>query len=102
MLTRLVDSGIAAPILVSGIVWALWHTPLILSGQYASGPHPLLSAAGSCLDVVAVGAWLRQSSGSIWPGIWAHGVWNAVIQGPSTVSPAATSCGVNQGFCALR
>jgi membrane protease YdiL (CAAX protease family) len=25
-------------------------------------------------------AWLRLSSGSIWPCIWAHGVWNAVIQ----------------------
>lgn len=38
MLTRLVDSGIKAPILISGLIWGLWHAPLILSGQYASGP----------------------------------------------------------------
>ena len=85
MLTRLVASGIPAPIFVSGLIWGLWHTPLILSGQYASGPHPLLSAVVFVCTVIGIGfvfGWLRLSSGSIWPCIWAHGVWNAVIQGP--------------------
>jgi uncharacterized protein len=94
MLTRLVDSGIPAPLLVSGLIWGLWHTPLILSGQYASGPHPLLSAAVFMSTVVGLGfvfAWLRLSSGSIWPCIWAHGVWNAVIQGPFDNSTAGYS-----------
>ena len=84
MLTRLVDSGIRAPILISGLVWGLWHAPLILSGQYASGPHPVLSAGLFLAGIVAAGyvfAWLRLSSGSIWPCIWGHSVWNAVIQG---------------------
>ena len=36
MLTRLVAGGLPAPILVSGLIWGLWHTPLILGGQYAS------------------------------------------------------------------
>jgi len=84
MLTRLVDSGVRAPILVSGLVWGLWHTPLILSGQYASGPHPILSTCLFVAGIVAGGyvfAWLRLSSGSIWPCIWGHGTWNAVIQG---------------------
>jgi uncharacterized protein len=94
MLPRLVDAGIPAPIFFSGLVWALWHTPLILSGQYASGPHPLASAAVFVVTVVGLGyvfAWLRLSSGSIWPCIWAHGVWNAVIQGPFDQSIAAYS-----------
>lgn len=84
MLTRLVDSGVRAPILISGLVWGLWHAPLILSGQYASGPHPILSACLFMVGIVAAGyvfAWLRLSSGSIWPCIWGHSVWNAVIQG---------------------
>ncbi len=84
MLPRLMDSGMRAPIFLSGLVWALWHTPLILSGQYASGPHPRVSAALFVCDVIGAGyvmAWLRLSSGSIWPCIWAHAVWNAVIQG---------------------
>lgn len=94
MLTRLVDSGLPFPILFSGIIWGLWHTPLILSGQYASGPHPLASAAVFVCTVVGIGfvfAWLRLTSGSIWPSIWAHGVWNAVIQGPFDQSTAGYS-----------
>lgn len=94
MLTRLVDAGIPAPILVSGVIWGLWHTPLILSGQYASGPHPLASAAVFVCTVIGIGfiiAWLRLSSGSIWPCIWAHGVWNSVIQGPFDGSTAGYS-----------
>ena len=99
MLTRLIDGGIPAPIFVSGVVWALWHTPLILSGQYASGPRPMLSAVLFVCDVVAMGyifAWLRLSSGSIWPCIWAHGVWNAVIQGPFDMSTRGYSVWVGE------
>lgn len=99
MLTRLIDGGIPAPIFVSGLVWALWHTPLILSGQYASGPHPLASAGLFVCDVVAMGyifAWLRLSSGSIWPCIWAHGVWNAVIQGPFDMSTGGDSIWIGE------
>jgi membrane protease YdiL (CAAX protease family) len=99
MLTRLIDGGIPAPVFVSGLVWALWHTPLILSGQYASGPYPVLSAGLFVCDVVAMGyifAWLRLSSGSIWPCIWAHGVWNAVIQGPFDMSTSGYSVWVGE------
>ena len=32
MLTRLVDAGMAKPILTSGLIWGLWHVPLILGG----------------------------------------------------------------------
>lgn len=84
MLTRLIDSGLPVPILISGLIWGLWHIPLILSGQYASGPYPLLSAFLFLCGIMAAGfvfAWLRLSSGSIWPCIWAHSVWNSVIQG---------------------
>ena len=62
MLTRLVDAGVSAPIFLSGLIWALWHTPLILSGQYASGPNPLASAGVFVVTVIGIGyifAWLR-------------------------------------------
>ena len=99
MLTRLVAAGVPAPILVSGIIWGLWHTPLILSGQYASGPHPVLSACLFMIDVVAAAftfGWLRFSSRSVWPAIWAHGVWNAVIQGGFDASTAGYSLWVGE------
>ena len=99
MLTRLVDSGIRAPILISGLAWGLWHTPLILSGQYAAGPHPILSACLFVIGIVAAGyvfAWLRLSSGSIWPCIWGHGAWNAVVQGAFDRSTAGRSVWVGE------
>jgi membrane protease YdiL (CAAX protease family) len=99
MLTRLVDSKIPAPILISGLAWGLWHTPLIFSGQYASGPHPILSAFLFMVGIVAAGyvfAWLRLSSGSIWPCIWGHSTWNAVIQGAFDRSTSGRSVWVGE------
>jgi uncharacterized protein len=99
MLTRLIDADVPAPILVSGIVWAAWHMPLILSGQYASGPHPTLSAIFFTIDTTALAvviAWLRLSSGSIWPCIWAHCVWNEVIEGAFDLSTEGYSMWVGE------
>lgn len=84
MVTRLIEAGVPAPILVSGLIGGFWHMPLILSGQYASGPHPRLSAMLFMVDVVAaafLAAYLRLRSGSVWPAILFHGAWNAIIQG---------------------
>jgi CAAX protease family protein len=84
MLTRLVDAGVPRPVLTSGLVWAIWHVPMILSGQYAVGRYPLLSALLFIPGVVAGGiivARLRLASGSIWPAALFHAQWNVVIQG---------------------
>ena len=40
MLTRLVDARVPRPLLVSGVVWAVFHYPVMLSGQYGSNPYP--------------------------------------------------------------
>jgi membrane protease YdiL (CAAX protease family) len=93
MLTRLIAAGVPKPILVSGIVWALWHVPIILSGQYAAGSHPRLSAALFVLGVIAEAylvAFLRLRSGSIWPAVLMHGAWNAIIQGAFDRATAGT------------
>jgi hypothetical protein len=31
MLTRLVDAGIPRPVLASGLIWGLWHVPVVLA-----------------------------------------------------------------------
>lgn len=99
MLTRLVDSGMRAPILISGLAWGLWHVPLIVSGQYAAGLHPILSVCLFVAGIVAAGyvfAWLRLSSGSIWPCIWGHAAWNEVIQGTFDRSTSGRSVWVGE------
>ncbi len=83
MLTRLIVADVPKPVLVSGLIWALWHIPLILSGQYAAGLHPHVSALLFVVGTVAdayLAAYVRLRSGSVWPAVMYHGAWNAIIQ----------------------
>jgi CAAX protease family protein len=85
MLTRLIDAGVPRPVLVSGLIWALWHLPLIFAGIYAAGANPALSAVlfvGAVTSISFVFARMRLETGSIWPVIFAHSAWNSIIQGP--------------------
>jgi membrane protease YdiL (CAAX protease family) len=84
MLTRLIDARVPRPVLVSGLIWWLYHLPVILSGQYAAGRHPALSALVFGVSVTAAAffvARVRLASGSIWPAVLFHAAWNATIQG---------------------
>jgi uncharacterized protein len=95
MLTRLIEAGVPHPVLVSGLIWAGWHLPLVLGGVYASGSNPLPSASLFVVVIIAQAylfARLRLESGSVWPAIVGHAAWNATIQGLfdfSTVRTAA-------------
>jgi uncharacterized protein len=93
MLTRLIDARLPRPVLLSGVLWGLWHAPLILTGQYAAGPYPALSVVVFGVDILAAAylfAYVRLRSGSVWPAVLAHASWNAIIQGVfdrSTANP---------------
>lgn len=83
MLTRLIEAGVPRPVLVSGLVWGLWHTPLILTGQYAAGPWPVLSTMLFLVNITIQSylyARIRLRTGSVWPAVLLHASWNAVIQ----------------------
>jgi membrane protease YdiL (CAAX protease family) len=69
---------------VSGIIWASWHMPLIIFADYNGGTPTLYSIA--CFAVMVVGisfplAWLRLRSGSVWPAALLHASHNLFIQG---------------------
>jgi len=94
MLTRLIDAGVPNPVLLSGVIWGLWHVPLILGGVYLAGPPPILSALLWMVTATAfsfVFAQLRLATGSIWPAITLHAAWNSVIQ--VAFDPASTGAG---------
>ncbi|MEK4061482.1 MULTISPECIES: type II CAAX endopeptidase family protein [Paenibacillus] len=83
MLTRLIDARVPYPILTSGIIWGLWHLPLIIAGLYYSGPYLALSIILFMVTVTSFGyiiGRLRLTTGSVWPAIFLHASWNAVIQ----------------------
>ncbi len=95
MLTRLIDAGTPRPVLVSGLIWAAWHLPLIFAGVYAAGSNRVLSAVlfvGSVLSISLVFSRIRLETGSVWPVVYAHATWNSIIQGPfdrATTGPDA-------------
>jgi membrane protease YdiL (CAAX protease family) len=83
MLTRLVDAGLPKPILTSGLIWGLWHVPLVLGGAFLVGSPPFLTALLLVIMATAfsfVFARLRLETGSVWPAITLHSAWNAIIQ----------------------
>ncbi len=83
MLTRLIDAGIPRPVLVSGLIWGLWHVPVVLGTGYAAGPSPTASVILLVVLATAFGfvfARLRLQTGSVWPAIVLHAAWNSIIQ----------------------
>ncbi|HDR7608130.1 TPA: CPBP family intramembrane metalloprotease [Bacillus mycoides] len=85
MLTRLVDAEFSRPILISGLIWATWHVPIVIAGLYVEGPAVFLSVLGIYFCIVPfsyITAYLRLITGSIWPSVIIHTTWNAIIQGP--------------------
>ena len=69
---------------ISGVIWAAWHLPGVLSGGYGTtGTPKAYQVACFVLMVVTTAvalAWLRMKSGSIWPVAIMHATHNGVIQ----------------------
>ncbi|WP_186438563.1 CPBP family intramembrane glutamic endopeptidase [Cohnella terricola] len=83
MLTRLIDARIPYPMLISGIIWGLWHLPVMIAGNYNSGPYPALSVLLFMISIASFGyiiGRMRLKTGSVWPAVFLHASWNAVIQ----------------------
>jgi len=80
LLPKLLRLGTVPAILVSGVIWGLWHAPLILLGyNYPTAPGwlGLLCMIGMCIVVGGVFGWLRIRGGSVWPAAVAHAAFNA-------------------------
>ncbi|MFF2481057.1 type II CAAX prenyl endopeptidase Rce1 family protein [Paenibacillus sp. NPDC058071] len=83
MLTRLIDARVPYPILTSGLIWGVWHLPLLIAGNYYSGPYPALSVVLLMISITSFGyiiSRLRLTTGSVWPAVFLHASWNAIIQ----------------------
>jgi uncharacterized protein len=73
-----------AAIVISGIIWGLWHYPAILGANYNSGGPvwlALLCFTWMVISGAAIFGWLRIKSRSVWPAAIAHGSHNLFIQG---------------------
>ncbi|MER6172111.1 CPBP family intramembrane glutamic endopeptidase [Streptosporangium sp. NPDC001681] len=79
LLPRLMTLGTWRALLVSGLIWGVWHFPLTLRGYN----YPELGAWAAPMFIVfcvvfgALLGWLRLYSGSVWPAVVGHGSLNA-------------------------
>jgi membrane protease YdiL (CAAX protease family) len=84
MVPRLVASGVRAPLLVSGLIWGLWHVPLYLwAGLVNDGPPAWTSTALMLVLTAALGyvlARLQLEAGTVWAPVALHVAWNVIIQ----------------------
>jgi membrane protease YdiL (CAAX protease family) len=70
--------------LISGGIWASYHWPLILSGQYGGEGRQWWFAL-ICFTIMIISnsfpyAWLRLKSGSMWGAVIMHAAHNLFIQ----------------------
>lgn len=68
--------------LITGVIWAVWHFPLIINGLHEGPPVWYLLACFSLMIVSMsfIAAWLRDRSQSVWPAILMHASHNFYIQ----------------------
>lgn len=93
--------------LVSGIVWSLWHYPVLIYGDYNAGTPTWYGL--TCFTVMVVSgsfvfAWMRLKSGSLWTGAILHASHNLYIQAiftPLTRNTGKTAWYIDEFGCVL-
>ncbi|RJL35603.1 CPBP family intramembrane glutamic endopeptidase [Bailinhaonella thermotolerans] len=86
LLPRLRPIGLWPALLLSGLIWGLWHLPGYIGADARPGLIPFVVT--TMLFGVLLG-WLRLASGLIWPGVIAHAANNTLITGFANVVFAA-------------
>ena len=72
-----------ATALISGIVWSLWHYPVLIFADYNAGTDTRYAMACFTIMVIAISfvfAWMRLKSGSLWTGALLHASHNLYVQ----------------------
>ena len=93
--------------LLSGVVWSVWHYPVLLFAGYNGGTPAAWSLA--CFTVMVLGisflfAASRLASGGVWPAAILHGSHNLFIQGvfdPITADTGRTKWWIGEFGAAL-
>ncbi|WP_205649451.1 CPBP family intramembrane glutamic endopeptidase [Agromyces sp. LHK192] len=70
--------GIVPALLITGVIWGLWHAPIILLGYNYQRTDlvGVLCMVAFCVLAGFVIGWMRLRSASVWPAVVAHGAVN--------------------------
>jgi uncharacterized protein len=105
MVPRLVAAGAPAPLLTSGVIWGVWHIPLVVWGGFVlEGPSPWVSVVLLMVVTTTLGyvlAWQQLNTGSTWGPIAVHVVWNVLFQAVLEVSVTGDDEGLWLGEAGL-
>ncbi|TMD77710.1 MAG: CPBP family intramembrane metalloprotease [Chloroflexi bacterium] len=105
LLPRLAPLGGIYAAIITGVIWGLWHAPLIVLDGYNYPGHPWFGLGMMVIFTVSLSmifAWLRFRSGSIWPSTLAHAAINAQAGfGLLLLSRADSLLGVPLGIIGL-
>jgi uncharacterized protein len=77
------EYGYTTAAFTRGIVWSVWHYPLIIAGIYRNESPIWFNLV--CFTILLTGisfilTWLRLKSGSLWTGMFFHASHNGFIQ----------------------
>lgn len=81
---KLTPLGIRKAILITGVIWGVWHWPIILMGynygfDYFGAPFlGPLAMVWFTLILSALFGWLTLKAESVWPAVIAHGAINGI------------------------
>lgn len=91
--------GFTAAGLTRGIVWSVWHYPMIIAGIYGNETpvwYNLVCFTLLLTSTSIIYAWLRLKSGSLWTGAIMHASHNGLIQ--VLFTPITLATGVTAYF----
>jgi membrane protease YdiL (CAAX protease family) len=69
--------------LITGMIWSVWHYPILLFADYNSGTPAWYGLTCFTVMVISISfifTWLRLKSGSLWTSVWLHASHNLFIQ----------------------
>ena len=80
--TKLLPLGERRALLLTGLIWGIWHWPIILMGHNYGLTYPgapwlgLLGMLWFCLNLGVLLGWLTLKSRSVWPAVIGHAAIN--------------------------
>jgi membrane protease YdiL (CAAX protease family) len=89
-LTRaLLPLGQWKALVFTGILWGLWHAPIIALGYNYPDHHVLgpLIMVVFCVIIGIIFGWTRLATGSVWPAVIAHATLNAFAGSLALLGP---------------
>lgn len=87
-------------LLITGIIWGVWHTPILLKGHNFGTDIPLFPVSNillmcvACIFIAPVFTFFTKKTNSVWPAVLAHGFVNNFVGGASQFFIDAQNTGI--------